>query len=856
MGGYIASVAFCIPIDEVEVDDEEDIGSGPTSPSHTSCPSPISGHAHTDTDDDKPRRPRIPLSAKDALREIHREIRFFDFRYDELQEFLKSPAGQYFRSQLVDGASASCTGAGALRADLQECIRKDFGAVPEVHREVRCILQGIEHVLAVMGKDACFRFIKTSRPINVAKKSCSLEEELLSTVGEGDDDVSPSASAFRSINSDLLPSVGADADTDAGGGAEAGSGCVSVDDGAGDEIVDTLGCLAGRNHRGSIGGASSSSSHRRVSDHADACDYESVGVTQEELDNFYPFLLVNVKAGVAFHYVESAYRSVRVGGSTIGGGTFMGLSRMLCESAHLPADAVKMGVRGDNSKVDMLVGDIYGGDYQSVGLAGNVIASSFGNCQKNVPDDVNEYDISRSLLTMFAFNITQLAYFNALIHGCSKLVFTGYYLEHPEFLAAIQHSLSFWSNGMCFAYFFRHAKYLGCIGALKRSFRSNSNYWNANIDSMADTFAGSNWVEEEDVAHLKDSLHEYTPVFSTLPECDAESDTSDEKDTAVGGRQQTETQPQSDAAPIFITPARVSDEGVTRPPHTTTTFDTKRIESDPNLSLHYSTPSTLYGSNGSARPSSSSSHITHTNTHHEAVELPLSSRHRRGRRKAIECREPLTLPRLTPIDTSSQATSLLLPRRPNPGGGLGLRRSASASRLRVTIPRRTLSPSVGPTSPASQGQQTPGSPPTPSDPSDFPLPSGPQAYLLAAVACAARRSGKHLGGNGGLSSLPATHPAWGLLKLTHREGGDGETQLDLSHCDGCDRDGCAIRKATVRHLQQQQQGEEGQGAASNSSSRRGDTPLSSRDAWPSSPRPHCDVGFEQSGPGDVLRPPE
>ena len=37
---------------------------------------------------------------------------------------------------------------------------------------------------------------------------------------------------------------------------------------------------------------------------------------------------------------------------------------------------------GDNAKVDMLVGDIYGGDYPAIGLKASTIASSFGKVQR------------------------------------------------------------------------------------------------------------------------------------------------------------------------------------------------------------------------------------------------------------------------------------------------------------------------------------------------------------------------------------------------------------------------------------------------------------------------------------------
>lgn len=36
-------------------------------------------------------------------------------------------------------------------------------------------------------------------------------------------------------------------------------------------------------------------------------------------------------------------------------------------------------VAGDISKVDMMVRDIYGGDYDAFGLKGSVVASAFGS---------------------------------------------------------------------------------------------------------------------------------------------------------------------------------------------------------------------------------------------------------------------------------------------------------------------------------------------------------------------------------------------------------------------------------------------------------------------------------------------
>lgn len=70
---------------------------------------------------------------------------------------------------------------------------------------------------------------------------------------------------------------------------------------------------------------------------------------------------------------------------------------------------------GDNSKVDMLVGDIYGQDYK-FGLKSTMIASSFGKVfSKNKSSPKKEgrtftpEDISKSLLYAVSNNIGQIA---------------------------------------------------------------------------------------------------------------------------------------------------------------------------------------------------------------------------------------------------------------------------------------------------------------------------------------------------------------------------------------------------------------------------------------------------------------
>ena len=61
---------------------------------------------------------------------------------------------------------------------------------------------------------------------------------------------------------------------------------------------------------------------------------------------------------------------------SIGGGTFLGLCCLLTNCSTYE-EAIELATKGDSTKVDKLVRDIYGGDYPKFGLSGNVVASRF-----------------------------------------------------------------------------------------------------------------------------------------------------------------------------------------------------------------------------------------------------------------------------------------------------------------------------------------------------------------------------------------------------------------------------------------------------------------------------------------------
>jgi len=122
-----------------------------------------------------------------------------------------------------------------------------------------------------------------------------------------------------------------------------------------------------------------------------------------------PCMLVNIGSGVSILRVDCDGSFERVGGTSMGGGTFWGLCRLIT-SAETYEKAMEMCTRGDRTRVDKLVKDIYGGDYEKFQLKGSVVAASFGKLasMKN-PKGCQEEDLALALLMMITQQIALIA---------------------------------------------------------------------------------------------------------------------------------------------------------------------------------------------------------------------------------------------------------------------------------------------------------------------------------------------------------------------------------------------------------------------------------------------------------------
>nr|CAD7409829.1 unnamed protein product [Timema poppensis] len=97
-----------------------------------------------------------------------------------------------------------------------------------------------------------------------------------------------------------------------------------------------------------------------------------------------PILTISPPLSPVHPSVESEDAYERIGGTATGGGTFWGLGSLLTKAKGFD-ELLALAEKGDHRHIDMLVKDIYGGDYKTLGLPGHVIASSFEVASVNPP---------------------------------------------------------------------------------------------------------------------------------------------------------------------------------------------------------------------------------------------------------------------------------------------------------------------------------------------------------------------------------------------------------------------------------------------------------------------------------------
>ncbi|XP_065087600.1 pantothenate kinase 3 isoform X2 [Ochlerotatus camptorhynchus] len=181
----------------------------------------------------------------------------------------------------------------------------------------------------------------------------------------------------------------------------------------------------------------------------------------------YPFILVNVGSGVSVLAVRGPDNYKRISGTSLGGGTFLGLCCLLTGCTTFE-EAIQLATKGDHTRVDKLVKDIYGGDYERFGLPGDLVAASFG--QMNLTErraSVSREDLANATLVTITNNIGSIARMCASNEKIDRVVFVGNFLRvNPISMKLLAYAMDYWSKGTLKALFLEHEGYFGAVGCL------------------------------------------------------------------------------------------------------------------------------------------------------------------------------------------------------------------------------------------------------------------------------------------------------------------------------------------------------------------------------------------------------
>ena len=190
-------------------------------------------------------------------------------------------------------------------------------------------------------------------------------------------------------------------------------------------------------------------------------------------------IVVNMGSGVSVLHVKpgkgeeriSGAEYSRVGGTSIGGGTFCGLTKLLAAAASF-GDAVDLSAEGDSGKVNLRIEDIYGRDFkfEECGLSGQANASVFAKCTEAT--DITQADLACAVMDMVcetAVNVARLCAQKVAIDvGCDlggmAVLFVGGFLRNNgQARRRLARQADFVGLD---AWFLKHSDYAGTLGAL------------------------------------------------------------------------------------------------------------------------------------------------------------------------------------------------------------------------------------------------------------------------------------------------------------------------------------------------------------------------------------------------------
>ncbi|CAL8085332.1 unnamed protein product [Calicophoron daubneyi] len=148
-----------------------------------------------------------------------------------------------------------------------------------------------------------------------------------------------------------------------------------------------------------------------------------VNTSSEEDQNYLLSLFLCLDSSVTVLKAESPKSLARVGGPSIIAWKFLGTGSLFSGGNHSSDELLALMDQSDHRAVDVLVRDIYSGDYAQLGLQGTVKVGSFGQAARCPDRPCCLAYMTQTLLVTMSSNIGQLAFLHAKQHSLTRIIF-------------------------------------------------------------------------------------------------------------------------------------------------------------------------------------------------------------------------------------------------------------------------------------------------------------------------------------------------------------------------------------------------------------------------------------------------
>ncbi len=147
-----------------------------------------------------------------------------------------------------------------------------------------------------------------------------------------------------------------------------------------------------------------------------------------------PLMVASCGSGTALIKAQGDHYA-HVSGSAVGGGTMLGLARLLLGTMD-PLEIERLAAAGDRNGADLSLADVITGPIGS--LPADATAVNFGRLGRaSFPGEVSREDLAAALVNLIAQTIALITINASRAQGCKRVVLIGHMLDMSSFRAVI-----------------------------------------------------------------------------------------------------------------------------------------------------------------------------------------------------------------------------------------------------------------------------------------------------------------------------------------------------------------------------------------------------------------------------------